>query len=1833
MTADGGDIDVDATSTESVTATSIATSASISIGVAGAGAEASTTIGGTDEAYVDGGALTATGAVDVHATATMTANATAGGGSGGLADVSVMQPTATIGGTVEADVDGKTTVSAAGGLSIVANSTGATADATTTVVGVGLIAGTGANPSATADPNTLAYVGAGSVVDAAGNDVTVDAESTAEADAVVANDLAIGAITIQAVTITDNVGGETYAYVDDGASITAGGLSVTANATDTAQPSSSLVGIALAGSVGASGLTANVTPDVEAYVGTATGDGEPETTIDVTGDVTISSTLENATTQATIDGTNIGGLAAVSNSTTTATLTSTTDAEVGSNVSILAGGSLSVSASATQSTESSVQSVTGGAVARSGSGASATNDSSVTASVGDDSTLAAAGDVSITAKNTTTLAKAYIDNKSGGIVVDGRPTSTLSVSDPSSATLGTGDAIRSSEGDFTLQAVGDDENNLAQTSAGAGGLVLFANTSSTATASNPATATVGVDTTVAAFGALTVQAETDSITESKADADIGGLGTNVTATSTSTATSTADVNVDQGAAVSGGTVSLLAGPLSTFGRTNLADPTSSASDFGDDSTSTANVTTAFSSQIFVAGDTTITGAGQVNLTASNVDASSTAHPHATSNAAGADTNANANDSVNFGASVLVSIGSQIVAGSLAVAANMQVFTIDTDAQTSKDDIHDGGSATNTTNISNLTNAIEFGADVTITGAAPLLHIGAQGQVIAQSGGVTFQQVGSNLVVNPIDNTSTGTVTFTTAGDGSFDYQKNDIGVVAYIQGNPTIHFSPTLGAVDIINDSPLNLVVSDIEVVNPSPSPSVSVSSPDAQGFSYTTDTSSSVGTAILISNTSSSNIILDGSIVNPLGSTTISDANFGQTVGGSIFGGTSGQSIQTGQLTLVSAAGNIGGSGGRIDAQLVQSSSGSPSLQASAAGVDYLDISSLDETNDPLVVTGTALTGTTVDVRFEDGATTTTGQPAPTPWASAYDLSGVDASGQLNVQAGTSTAVSVSLSGPGDLNVGTVASALGDVSLTAAGSIHLGTVTAYYGTVTLDAQGGAIEAPAGNTTTSVIGVNVTLDASDFIGQGLDGEALRIDSSAAFAGTFDASTPGPLTIDQVSGDLDLGTVSSGGLATLTAAGAIIDYASASGAVALSASEAILTAVHGIGSASLPLQSAILSLTANSGGGGLWLNDAGPLTVSAINGSAGLRSGGDLDVTASGLLLVDQDVSASGNVTLTGTVPAANGQVVTVADGVTVQSTGGSVTLHGAGLSGQSTAGVVTLAPLAVLSAATTVALVGDSPAGSVINLEGTVEGAESASITGGVGDDTINIDRLPDGVPITIDGGGYSSVGNTLNITGTAGPDTFNVAPGHVQVVPTGGPSVTIPYVNIQELAVNYSQDPVVADSQGGNDTFNVTGAGAATALYGGPGNDVLNLHASRQSGTDILSAPVRFVGGSGSNTANVFGTGTGDTFVMANEPTQDGQHVAALVGAGLQFTYSDPTPTSLQFNLNTEGGNSTIDVLGTAFPTVIQTGSGNNTIELGGYGPGAAAPVIALDGTMPGGEGSIFAETTALAQAVDGALNSASNALTITPPEAIGGFSNQVWTGFLQAIDIDGGSGTNTLGIDDSGDSQQRYPVLAATTIRGLGESEPIAFGGIATMAVDLGTADDLLTVGGTIAGAGPVTVNASRGSATVIVQGTSAPLDLIGDSTATTVEDTVVFDAINDLAFDPATAIESDDETIDFGQPVDLITGQQVIYDNGGGDSVGGLSEGQAYYVIVTQRHDHPARGECRGCGVRDPDPARPDDGDRDRSHARRRLGQRLDARCVARSTARGPTPATPS
>ena len=984
------------------------------------------------------------------------------------------------------------------------------------------------------------------------------------------------------------------------------------------------------------------------------------------------------------------------------------------------------------------------------------------------------------------------------------------------------------------------------------------------------------------------------------------------------------------------------------------------------------------------------------------------------------------------------------------------------------------------------------------GAAPELKIGPTGNVLVQTGNVTFTTTSNQIVVNNIQPTVAGSVVFSATGNGSPE-----------ISGTPVIDFGSAVAGVLIANESADSLVVNSIGVGNALPtsgslSSLVKITASNSSSFNYTTGDAPESASEVQITDSGAGNIYLEGTIDNPVGSTIITATKASIEF---LSGSSATDQIVTNSLELNALEGSIGDTG-TIIAELVQSTfAGNPSFQANApSGVVDLQVSALNMTTNDLIASSSLLVAETVNLTIGDGTSQPTALVSPTATTSTYNLLGVTVSQAVNILAGNSSAV--------------------DVNLTTSGNLPVGLITSVQGTLKLTSTGGSIFNATGNPTSG----NVNLKATSIT---LDAPFGDIGNIGGVEVPLGLASPQPLTTDDVvnadagldlylnqpAGDLTLGAVSAGGVALINSAGEILSGATSAGSN-LIAPDAVLLAQTGIGIMGNPITTNLQQLTASAGSGPLEIDNSGPLVVSSSSAAAAegtgsfpatLTAAGPIYISATGSLDIDESVSASASVDL-----EAAGDV-TVAPSVSVISTSSTVTLD-------ATAGNVILPAQATLSGLTnstgnpspTVFIESTNPGGSTFNLDGTLQG-NGAEITTSGSDNIININTLPS-IPVTVDGGDNSAgSNNALYISGTTGDDSFTIFGTAVTVAPTGAtsqstvPVATINYLDIQLLDVdNPSASP------GGNDTFTVMSTTAATTLDGGPGTNGVNLYAS-STGSAAPNAPVMFNEGPGQNFVNVFGSGqtnsgTDDPIVLASTiPQPTDQSVAAVVGQGLQFTIANPVAniatSTLAFMLDTDGGNNSAYVLGTAFPTTIVTGSGSNTINLGGAPPALS---IVDQGPVPASGTSLatlFPSPTELATDL-GAISSPGTAGLLSlqiPPQ-------QTLADFAAPINIDGDS-TATLTVDDSADSESKSALLTTSSITGLGETGTITFWNLSAMNVDLGSgANNQIDVENTIAGGGPAAINTGSGSATVLVDATSGTLTLDGTSGR---NNSVTFDA----------------------------------------------------------------------------------------------------------------------
>ena len=237
---------------------------------------------------------------------------------------------------------------------------------------------------------------------------------------------------------------------------------------------------------------------------------------------------------------------------------------------------------------------------------------------------------------------------------------------------------------------------------------------------------------------------------------------------------------------------------------------------------------------------------------------------ATGNSGGlaGNTTTGATSSGSIVANVTTAGGSTITASTLSVSANTPTPSIDTNDPRNLSEAGDFGSAyASPSSALAFSSNVQFNSNVTIEGASPQLVIGPSGTAITQSG-VTFENSDGQSSVDDITNTTSGSASLAATGQGTNE-----------ISGAATFNYTGSYAAANIVNESDEDLVIHDIQVLNPNVVPSLSVTPGIAQNFDYTTNVlTTPIATTISILNTSGANIVLAGQIKNPLGSTTISN-------------------------------------------------------------------------------------------------------------------------------------------------------------------------------------------------------------------------------------------------------------------------------------------------------------------------------------------------------------------------------------------------------------------------------------------------------------------------------------------------------------------------------------------------------------------------------------------------------------------------------------------------------------------------------------------------------------------------------------------------------------------------------------------------------------------------------------------------------------------------------------------------------------------------------------------------------------------------------------------------
>jgi Ca2+-binding RTX toxin-like protein len=339
----------------------------------------------------------------------------------------------------------------------------------------------------------------------------------------------------------------------------------------------------------------------------------------------------------------------------------------------------------------------------------------------------------------------------------------------------------------------------------------------------------------------------------------------------------------------------------------------------------------------------------------------------------------------------------------------------------------------------------------------------------------------------------------------------------------------------------------------------------------------------------------------------------------------------------------------------------------------------------------------------------------------------------------------------------------------------------------------------------------------------------------------------------------------------------------------------------------------------------------------------------------------------------------------------------------------------------------------------------------ATTINAGTGDDTVNV-----GIPVPGMGGLTSGIGAVLTVNGGGGSDVLNVddsadGTGRVGDLSSSelsglGMTGSISYTGLDALNISLGSGDdnftiasthngaTTVRGNAGDDTINVRTLFGATTVDAGSGNDTINVGSQAPAtggGVGGIAAALLLIGGDGSDTINV--DDSGDPVARTGTLT-----ATTLTGLGMAGTITYTTVEALNISLglaadtfviagtnagtntvlNANGGDDTVDVLGTSGAVRVDTGAGNDTINVG-----------------------------SLAPTMGGTVNGIGSALTIS-----------------------GGAGNDTLNVDDTGDVNPNAGMLTANTLTGLGLSAGIHYGNLETLVVSLGSGGNTFKVAGTM-------------------------------------------------------------------------------------------------------------------------------------------------------------------
>ncbi len=1239
-----------------------------------------------------------------------------------------------------------------------------------------------------------------------------------------------------------------------------------------------------------------------------------------------------------------------------------------------------------------------------------TTGTTVTATVDDNATMAAGTDLSLLAQSSANdLALAL--TSSGGLISCGSATTTLTLDQAVTTVIGDSASLSAGQ-DAHIDA--ESHFYAASDATGSGGGFVSGDSAETdANLTHDTEVDVGSKATVAAGGNLDMLATVYLGGSLGAYSEEGGFGVAPSANAnynvgSSDNRQTVQVLVGSGAVVSAEKVATLKADLCTDGNIGVAAKADAQSSLLADVDGHSTLTVTSLALVEVDSGASVTGHDQLlvwaeheaidNIMQGEADGGAIASHHESAEL-DPDTQSN----------IVGQAGATFASSDLVVQARVEPTAI-TMVQGNNPD-----QPFNWTPV----RSIAFDSNVIALAGDPWLTVDASGNVT--SAHVNYQSTGSRVIVSSLNDNNIQPVQFIT---NSLDPQY-PAGVITGSQS--TITFRQTFNKVTIINNSQKDLEIDGIDVLNHSPL-SVSISVDDDSGFQFAIGYT--FGTSLVqIRNQGAGTpaIYLQGPINNPIGETDISNAT------GDIVSAGPSAVVRTNVFHVAATAGNVGSLTTPIPVQLVQSQGRAIGLAGTAGKTLSLDltptardpaVTSFNLPFDSLIaggdlnlifeasVTQLALGSTPVyfasvseplvpqitapvfahfppagndaepHINFDLGLFGTAG-PTPQTINTAYTLSLVQAGGDINILARPQT-TTITITGntnilaSGKTNVQTN----GNITLTETnGDMRAGTITSTAGNVTLTAPASIVDAK-NDGTTNVSGAKLTFTAISG-GIGAFGDHLSIVSTL-----LKATAVQDVFITEVTGDLNIDTVTTSSGVTLNGAARILD-ADQSSTLDVSGKYAVLVSGSGVGQSNHPLQTQVLNLEGSGGTGGFWLMNQGALIIGNITSLDGLAATGPIIVTAASPITILEDVISQNAVSLTASASAQpgndltapnpvkiTGQSVTLtaggnvrlSPGCLVQATGAILVQGGGTLTADYSVtfngGTVTfvvpgdayIGPNSLVHAGTAISFqennlmvdTGTKILGGSLHVQsGADVTLEPGTVVRATGDITIQDENLTVSKAVTVDGGTVNLLSRT-NIY--AGPDSLLRAATDLEICGAVGNT----HAGVGTLITIYGQlaAPLI-DVKGGknNDTIdlnlqsrvgtlNVYEYGGndyisadADLINGGDGNDV--IFGGPGANTIVCGAGQNYIDGGGG--ADVITSGTGDSVLIA----RGNAGATITAGGGNDVIYGSGGPDTIQGGSGNDriyGGNGNDTIYGGGGNDVIVCGSGTDYVE-GGNG------------------------------------------------------------------------------------------------------------------------------------------------------------------------------------------------------------------------------------------------------------------------------------------------------